>query len=102
MLIAVVVTLTMVEMVMKNVIDDGAGVDIEYQRFNFVTGYSRCVLISQTVKISEYVKHKFRGKKMISSINNLHLVKFSLASPSPVFEPTAPPKERGPLEADLR
>ena len=97
-MIAVVVTLTMVE----NVIDDGAGVDIEYQRFNFVTGYSRCVLISQTVKISECVKHQFRGKKMISSIHNLHLVKFSLASPSPVFEPTAPPKERGPLEADLR
>ena len=54
--------MTLVEMVMTNVIDDGAGVDIEYQRFNFVTGYSRCVLISQTGKISECVKHQFRGK----------------------------------------
>ena len=56
-----VMVVMMVVMMMKNVIDDGAGVDIAYQRFNFVTGYSRCVPISQTVKISECVKHQFRG-----------------------------------------
>ena len=30
-----------------------------------------------------------------------HLVKFTLASPSPVLLATTPPNERGPLEADL-
>ena len=45
------------------------------------------------LKIEESCKEKLHWR--------CHLVKFTLASPSPVLLATTPPNERGPLEADL-